>query len=53
MEEYAIPSQNFLTYRILEGDKSDNIGGIKGAGLKSLKKFCPKISSIEKFDVKI
>ena len=41
-----------LTYRILDGDKSDNIGGIKGAGLKTLQKFCPKISDIEKFDVR-
>jgi len=51
-EEYGIPSHNFLTYRILDGDKSDNIGGIRGAGLKSLQKFCPKISSMEKFDVR-
>ena len=51
-EEYGIHSKNMLTYRILDGDKSDNIAGIKGAGLKSIKKFCPKISSIEKFDVR-
>ena len=51
-EEYGIHSHNILTYRILDGDKSDNIGGIRGAGLKSLQKFCPKISSIEKFDVR-
>jgi len=51
-EEYGIPSSNFLTYRILDGDKSDNIDGIKGAGLKSLKKFCPKISLEEKFTAK-
>jgi 5'-3' exonuclease len=41
-----------LTYRILDGDKSDNIGGVKGAGIKSLQKFCPKISSEEKFTAK-
>ena len=51
-EEYGIHSKNMLTYRILDGDKSDNIGGIKGAGLKTLKKFCPQFSSIEKFDVR-
>jgi len=51
-EEYGVHSHNILTYRILDGDKSDNIGGIKGAGLKSLKKFCPKISCLEKFDVR-
>jgi len=37
MEEYGIPSKNFLTYRILEGDKSDNIPGVKGAGLTRMK----------------
>ena len=51
-EEYGIHSQNMLTFRILDGDKSDNIGGIKGAGIKTLQKFCPKISDIEKFDVR-
>tara|TARA_Y100000590_G_scaffold468649_1_gene652363 strand:- start:194 stop:1258 length:1065 start_codon:yes stop_codon:yes gene_type:complete len=51
-EEYGVHSHNMLTYRILDGDKSDNIGGIKGVGLKTLQKFCPKISEIEKFDVK-
>jgi len=51
-EEYGVHSHNMLTYRIIDGDKSDNIAGIKGAGLKTLKKFCPKISSEEKFDVR-
>ena len=51
-EEYGIHSQNILTYRILDGDKSDNIGGIKGAGLKTLKKFCPQFSADEKFTAK-
>jgi len=51
-EEYGIHSHNILTYRILDGDKSDNIGGIKGAGLKTLKKFCPQFSAIEKFTAK-
>ena len=41
-EEYGIHSNNMLTYRILDGDKSDNIGGIKGAGLKSLKNSARK-----------
>ena len=52
MEEYGIPSQNFLTYRILEGDKSDNIGGVKGAGLKTVKKFLPGILDDQKFTAK-
>ena len=51
-EEYGVHSHNMLTYRILDGDKSDNIDGIKGAGLKSLKKFCPQFSAMEKFTAK-
>jgi len=51
-EEYGIHSHNILTYRILDGDKSDNIGGIKGAGIKTLKKFFPQFSDIEKFTAK-
>jgi 5'-3' exonuclease len=43
-EEYGIPSKNFLTYRILEGDKSDNIPGVRGAGLKTIIKRFPKIT---------
>ena len=31
-EEYGIPSRNIFTYRILDGDKSDNIIGVQGAG---------------------
>mgnify|MGYP003115319930 CR=1 FL=1 len=51
-DEYGIHSQNMLTFRILDGDKSDNIGGIKGAGIKTIKKFCPQFSSEEKFTAK-
>lgn len=43
--EYGIPTHNFLTYRILDGDKSDNIAGIQGAGLKSIIKRFPAIIS--------
>ena len=50
-EEYGIPSKNMLTYRILDGDKSDNINGIRGAGIKSIIKYCPQITTDKKFDV--
>jgi len=52
LEEYGIHSHNMLTYRILDGDKSDNIGGIKGAGLKTVKKFLPGILDDQKFTAK-
>ena len=50
-KEFGILPNNLLTYRILEGDKSDNIGGIKGAGLKTIKKFIEPIADEEDFDV--
>jgi len=51
-EEYGIPSRNILTYRILDGDKSDNISGIKGAGLKSIIKFIHPITEDKDFTAK-
>ena len=49
LEEFGIPSRNMLTYRILDGDKSDNINGVMGAGLKSLIKYIPQITEDEDF----
>lgn len=43
-EEFGIDSRNYLTYRIFEGDGSDNIPGVKGISLKSLIKYFPMIS---------
>ena len=45
MEEYDIHPENFLMYRMVDGDKSDNIPGIKGIGLKTLIKLYPEIST--------
>ena len=47
-EEFEIPAYNFLMYKILMGDSSDNIPGIRGIGLKTLRKRLPII-----FDDKI
>jgi len=51
-EEYGIPSKNLLTFKILDGDKSDNINGIRGAGIKTIVKNIPQISENKKFDIK-
>ena len=45
LEDYGITSKNFLLYRILDGDKSDGIPGIKGAGFKTLVKMFPFFTS--------
>jgi 5'-3' exonuclease len=41
LNEYGISCQNFIWYRVLEGDVSDNIDGINGAGLKTIIKCFP------------
>ena len=51
LDEYGIPSNNILTYRILDGDKSDNIGGIPGCGIKSIIKYLEPIADDKDFGV--
>ena len=45
LEDYGIPAHNFLMYKVLMGDKSDNLEGVKGLGPKKLPKILPDISS--------
>lgn len=40
-DKFKVPVHNFLLYRILDGDESDNINGIRGIGLKTLQKRFP------------
>jgi DNA polymerase I len=42
--EYGIPAHNFLMYKCLMGDKSDNLEGIKGLGPKKIRKVIPEIT---------
>src|SRR5210317_608010 len=42
-DEYGIWPQNILLYRTLDGDKSDNIPGRKGCGLKTVIKRFPEL----------
>ena len=41
MEDYKVPAHNYLLYRTLTGDKSDNIPGIRGTGIATLQKRLP------------
>jgi DNA polymerase-1 len=43
--EYGIHPTNFIWYRVLDGDKSDNIDGVKGCGLKTLQKRIPLLET--------
>jgi DNA polymerase-1 len=44
INEYGIHPTNFIYYRILEGDSSDNIDGVKGIGLKTVIKIFPMLT---------
>lgn len=47
LEEYGVTSTNFINYKVLMGDKSDNIPGISGLGpVKALKLFPELLSEI-------
>ena len=50
-EEYGIQSKNILTYRVLDGDNSDEIPGIKGCGIKTILKRFPEFSGDESLSV--
>jgi DNA polymerase-1 len=45
LEDYGIPHYNFLIYKALIGDKSDNVKGIKGLGPKKIPKLFPEIKT--------
>ena len=44
LDEYGITSHNLIWYRVLDGDKSDNISGVRGLGLKTIQKKLPFLS---------
>jgi DNA polymerase-1 len=44
LETYGVHPNNFVFYRSLLGDKSDNIDGIKGAGEKTVLKYIPELA---------
>ena len=43
VETYGVHPDNFVYYRALLGDKSDNIDGIRGAGEKTVLKLLPEL----------
>ncbi len=44
LEDYGVHPTNFLLYRALTGDASDNIPGIKGMGKKTMLKHFPEFA---------
>lgn len=49
LEEYKIHPHNITINRILDGDKSDNIDGVKGFGVKRLAKMFPFLTEEKKY----
>ena len=45
LEEYHVSSYNFVNYKILMGDASDNLPGIAGLGPKKVIKMFPELAS--------
>jgi len=48
LHEYGIHPNNFLLYRTIDGDRGDNIDGIKGIGEKKLKTAFPELATNQK-----
>jgi 5'-3' exonuclease len=44
LEDFGIHPKHFHFFRALNGDKSDNIDGVKGVGEATLRKYIPEIS---------
>ena len=51
LEEFGVSSNNFLNYKILMGDQSDNIPGITGLGPKKLIKLFPELVNNTKIEL--
>lgn len=50
--EFGISAKNFVLYRTLDGDVSDNIDGIKGCGLKTILKAFPFLAEDIQYGIK-
>ena len=50
VEEFGIHPHNFINFRMIDGDKSDNVEGISGLGIKSIIKAFPMLSEGELCD---
>lgn len=50
-EEYGIESKNMLLFRVLDGDISDSIPGVKGCGIKTILKRLPELGGEAKLEI--
>jgi len=52
LKEYGIPPHNFLTHKVIVGDKGDNVPGVKGIAIKTLLKMFPVLKTEDEVDLK-
>ena len=52
LREYGIHPCNFVLFRAMDGDSSDNIDGVKGVGIKTAIKYFPFLAEPVSRDVK-
>lgn len=50
-DEYNVSVDNFINYKIICGDTSDNITGVKGIGSKSIEKYYPILRECKYIDI--
>jgi len=51
LDEYGVTCSNYILYRVMEGDVSDNIPGLDGVGLKRVIKSFPFLSEDQKYNL--
>ena len=51
IDDFKIHPKNFAVARAIEGDKSDNLPGIRGAGLKTIAKRFPYLIREDEYEV--
>jgi DNA polymerase-1 len=51
LEEFGVSSTNYLNYKILLGDKSDNVPGVTGLGPVKIVKLFPKLIEDKKISL--
>lgn len=51
LDKYSVSSENFIYYKVLMGDSSDNIPGISGVGEMTIKKIFRFLRKKERFEV--
>ena len=51
VQEFGIHPHNFINYRMMDGDKSDNIDGVDGIGLKTILKQFPILTEEKTYTI--